>query len=78
MNTLPSPSFKKTDVILLDGTARIVIAKLQAEWGNPATYSVCNADDLKWALHGISLQTAIPAPVDILTEEVRRKAAYFA
>lgn len=48
MNTLQTPqSFKKTDVVLLEGIQRIVIAKLQADAENPVTYSVCNALDLK-------------------------------
>jgi hypothetical protein len=47
MNTPQSPNFKKTNVVMLDGVERIVMAVLQADATNPVTFSVCNASDLK-------------------------------
>lgn len=63
---------------MLDGIQRIVIAVLQADSENPVTYSICNADDLKWSLHGVNLHDAVLIPVDALSERVRQRALYFA
>jgi hypothetical protein len=70
--------FKKTDVIHFQWVERIVMAVLQADTENPVTYSVCNAEDLKWSLHWVTLDGATRIPTDSLSETIRQRAKNFA
>jgi len=68
--------FKRWHVIVIDGTQKIVIAKLAADAENPITYSVCDTD-LRWPIFGISLDHATLVPDEALSDTIRKRAANF-
>ena len=77
MNTPQVPNFRKADLVLFRNIPVIVMAKLQWVGTNPPSYNICNASDLKWSQHGVSLEGAIHLPLEDITDDFRRRAANF-
>ncbi len=71
-----TPEFQKWHVIVIDGTQKIVMAKLAADAENPITYSVCDTD-LRWPIFGISLDHATLVQNEALSDTIKKRAANF-